>query len=84
METKFPTSKAAALLRALAEGRHVHTRPRGHLEREFGVASANRYWTIFEELRTANIAATTATSKTTKPFLMIPLLGEMRSYSSPS
>ncbi|HMA07254.1 MAG TPA: HAD family hydrolase [Ramlibacter sp.] len=25
---------------------------RGHLEREFGVASANRYWAIFEELRT--------------------------------
>lgn len=24
---------------------------RGHLEREFGVASATRYWTIFEELR---------------------------------
>jgi FMN phosphatase YigB (HAD superfamily) len=24
---------------------------RGHLEREFGVASSNRYWAIFEELR---------------------------------
>lgn len=24
---------------------------RGHLEREFGLASANRYWAIFEELR---------------------------------
>ena len=24
---------------------------RSHLEREFGVASADRYWTIFEQLR---------------------------------